>query len=306
VRAPGCEGELPTQALPALKWHSEVEKEEEEGEEEEGGVQGGTTSITAPATAATAAAAVGREAAVGAGSVEVLLSGEVLEQPIVAASVAARDTVNHEANAVLEKEENAASNGRSSSTSSAIKDSTMSILEAGSRRRSRRPSQVVYNPPGGLIVQGPAAARAVLRFSGQISVDDLQQVLLSKYSPSAMQLKELFLVGSSMAPSERSKMFGNRNSDADVGAESSSAELQSRKDLLAAVQSFSAMFNNTATADATTMLLLEGFRVALLKRLVKPMAHTGAVALGAPLHAESRLGGNSFRYKPNNCSHPLR
>jgi hypothetical protein len=301
VRAPGCEGELPTQALPALKWHSEVEKEEEE----EGG-QGGTTSISAAA-----AAMVGREGAVGAGIVEVLLSGDVLEQPVVAAAAAAaaaRDTVNHEVTAELEKEENTASNGgSSSSTSGAIKDSSMSILEADSRphprspRRRRRPSQVVYNPPGGLIVQGPAAARAVLRVSGQISVDDLQQVLLSKYSPSAMQLKELFLAGSSMAPSERSKMFGNRNDDADVGAESS-AELQSRQELLAAMQSFGAVFSNTATAtaDATTMLLLEGFRVALLKRLVKPLAHTGVVALGAPLHAESRLGGNSFRYNPGN------
>jgi hypothetical protein len=300
VRAPGCEGELPTQALPALKWHSEVEKEEEE----EGG-QGGTTSISAAA-----AAMVGREGAVGAGIVEVLLSGDVLEQPVVAAAAAAaaaRDTVNHEVTAELEKEENTASNGSSSSTSGAIKDSSMSILEADSRphprspRRRRRPSQVVYNPPGGLIVQGPAAARAVLRVSGQISVDDLQQVLLSKYSPSAMQLKELFLAGSSMAPSERSKMFGNRNDDADVGAESS-AELQSRQELLAAMQSFGAVFSNTATAtaDATTMLLLEGFRVALLKRLAKPLAHTGVVALGAPLHAESRLGGNSFRYNPGN------
>jgi hypothetical protein len=300
VRAPGCEGELPTQALPALKWHSEVEKEEEE----EGG-QGGTTSISAAA-----AAMVGREGAVGAGIVEVLLSGDVLEQPVVAAAAAAaaaRDTVNHEVTAELEKEENTASNGSSSSTSGAIKDSSMSILEADSRphprspRPRRRPSQVMYNPPGGLIVQGPAAARAVLRFSGQISVDDLQQVLLSKYSPSAMQLKELFLAGSSMAPSERSKMFGNRNDDADVGAESS-AELQSRQELLAAMQSFGAVFSNTATAtaDATTMLLLEGFRVALLKRLAKPLAHTGVVALGAPLHAESRLGGNSFRYNPGN------
>lgn len=145
----------------------------------------------------------------------------------------------------------------------------------------------VFNPASGIIVAagsagGPSASSEAQRIcqrlncaspAATLKAADLRKLLVDTFSPSSLVLRDIVL---------------------QVSVNATQSEVEKAEIL--AMQALVDGFDGVYTTAAAAPVLLEAFRVALVQRVLKPVAGIAGSAADAPMYPVHRVKSQSIRY----------